>query len=56
MNCTPNKSIGCTVTSCEHHCQDENYCTLSKVNIGTHEANPTEIKCTDCESFKLSQN
>ena len=53
MNNTPNESIKCTVTSCTHHCQDKDYCSLSAIQVGTHEANPTEIKCTDCESFKL---
>ena len=53
MNNTPNQSIQCTVTSCTHHCQDKNYCSLNSIRVGTHEANPTEIKCTDCESFKL---
>ena len=51
--CTPNQSIKCTVNNCAHHCQDSNYCGLTSITVGTHEANPTEIKCTDCESFKL---
>ena len=52
-NCSnPNKSIGCTVNQCEYHCGNENYCTLEKITVGTHEANPTVIECTDCESFK----
>ena len=38
---------------CAHHCQDSNYCGLDTITVGTHEANPTEVKCTDCESFKL---
>ena len=53
MNCKANKAIGCTVKQCEYHCPDENYCTLSKVTIGTHESHPTETKCVDCESFRL---
>ena len=53
MNNTPNQSIKCTVNNCTHHCQDKNYCSLDSIQIGTHETNPTEIKCTDCESFKL---
>jgi len=53
MNNTPNESIKCTVTSCTHHCQDKNYCSLSAIQVGTHETNPTEVTCTDCESFKL---
>ena len=48
-----NQSIGCDVCSCVHHCQDSNYCGLDSIQVGTHETNPTEIKCTDCESFKL---
>lgn len=52
-SCTPNKSIKCSVTQCAHHCKDDNYCALSSIQVGTHEANPTEVKCTDCESFTL---
>ena len=53
MSNTPNQSIKCTVSNCAHHCQDQNYCGLSCITVGTHEANPTEIKCTDCESFQM---
>ena len=49
----PNESIKCTVNSCAHHCQSIDYCSLTAVQIGTHETNPTEKKCTDCESFRL---
>ncbi|MBR3641790.1 MAG: DUF1540 domain-containing protein [Oscillibacter sp.] len=52
-SCTPNQSIQCTVTSCANHCGGENYCSLRAVNIGTHEANPTEVQCVDCESFRM---
>ena len=43
----------CTVNNCAHHCQDSNYCGLTSIRVGTHETNPTEIKCTDCQSFEL---
>ncbi len=46
-----NKSIECTVVSCDNHCATENYCSLDKVRIGTHECNPTMDQCTDCLSF-----
>ena len=46
-----NKSIGCTVTSCKHHCTSENYCSLDKIQVSTHEAHPTQIQCTNCASF-----
>jgi hypothetical protein len=48
-----NESIGCSVQQCEHHAGSTNYCTLSKIEVGTHEKNPTEPDCTDCESFEL---
>ena len=51
-SCTPNASIKCSVTSCAHHCKDVNHCGLNSIQVGTHEANPTESKCTDCESFQ----
>ena len=46
-----NPSIQCSVKQCEYHSKDENYCTLNKIKVGTHEANPTAPQCTDCESF-----
>ena len=52
-DCTPNQSIKCPVNTCAHHCQASNYSGLDSIQVGTHETNPTEIKCTDCESFKL---
>ncbi len=48
-----NKSIACTVNNCSYHAQDVDYCTLDKIQVGTHESNPTQVECTDCESFKL---
>ncbi len=52
-NCNANKSIGCTVQQCAHHCSESNHCSLEKITVGTHESNPTQIECTDCESFRL---
>lgn len=53
---TANTSIECTVEQCEHHCQNQNYCTLNTIRVVTHEANPTEVACTDCSSFQKKQN
>lgn len=47
-----NESIQCTVEQCIHHCGDENYCSLDTIQVGTHEADPTVVECTDCESFE----
>lgn len=48
-----NPSIGCTVHLCRYHARLENYCTLQQIMVGTHEKNPTQVECTDCESFEL---
>ena len=50
-NCKANKSIECHVTQCGHHCAGENFCSLDRVCIGTHEKNPSMDQCTDCLSF-----
>ena len=52
MSCKANKSIGCTVSQCAHHCTSENYCSLDHILVGTHEADPTMDQCTDCKSFE----
>jgi hypothetical protein len=51
--CEPNSSISCTVTSCAHHCKDQNRCGLHAIQVGTHETDPSMDQCTDCRSFKL---
>ena len=48
-----NPSIQCSVQQCKHHACSENYCTLNSITVGTHEANPTVVECTDCQSFVL---
>ena len=45
-----NRCIACTVDECTHHCS-EDYCTLDRILVGTHEYNPTQDQCTDCKSF-----
>ena len=46
-----NPSIGCTVTNCKYHSDTEQYCALQKIQVGTHESNPSKVECTDCQSF-----
>ncbi len=53
MNSKANHCIACTVKQCAHHCGQENYCSLDRIQVGTHEANPTMDQCTDCQSFRL---
>ena len=53
MNRKANDSIKCTVSQCAHHCQSENYCSLDTITVGTHEKNPTDEQCTDCQSFSV---
>ncbi len=50
-----NQSIKCTVQQCANHCQNQNYCSLQSITVGTHETNPTVVQCTDCESFVLKK-
>ncbi len=52
MDTNANKCIECTVQQCQYHCHDANYCSLDRILVGTHEANPMEDQCTDCKSFK----
>ena len=47
-----NRSIHCTVTSCQNHCSCEDYCSLDSIQVGTHECNPAKDQCTDCLSFR----
>lgn len=47
-----NKHIGCNVKSCEYHCVSDNYCSLDRIEVGTHECDPSQKQCTDCMSFK----
>ena len=35
-DCTPNQSIKCTVNNCAHHCQNQDYCGLTSITVGTH--------------------
>lgn len=48
-----NHSIKCSVTQCNNHVKSAEYCALSSIRVGTHESNPTDKRCTDCESFEL---
>ena len=52
MNDHANKCIECTVRQCAYHCDTENYCSLDRIMVGTHESNPTVEECTDCMSFR----
>lgn len=48
-----NESIKCTVNNCKYHANEKNYCTLNEIQVGTHESNPIQKECTDCDSFEL---
>lgn len=48
-----NSSIGCTVKECKYHSENQDYCTLNQILVGTHEAHPSVPECTDCKSFEL---
>ncbi|MBQ5695378.1 MAG: DUF1540 domain-containing protein [Clostridium sp.] len=46
-----NESIGCTVTECKFHCEDDNYCTLKHIQVVCHTNFASSKECTDCGSF-----
>lgn len=49
-----NMNIECTVMDCANHCSGQNYCSLEKIKVTTHETKPTVLECTDCSSFVLA--
>jgi hypothetical protein len=51
MSNSPNTNVNCTVGQCQFHCTG-NYCSLDSINIGTHEPNPSQPQCVDCNSFR----
>ena len=53
--CKPNRNIECTVVQCANHCGWQDYCSLDKIKVVTHEQNPTVVQCTDCGSFVLAK-
>ena len=52
MNDHANKCIECSVRSCAHHCENQDYCSLEQIHVGTHECHPAVDQCTDCKSFR----
>ena len=52
MSSQANKSEECTDQECANHSSSENYSSMDKILVGTHEANPTVDQCTDCMSFR----
>ncbi|MDU4889983.1 MAG: DUF1540 domain-containing protein [Clostridium sp.] len=49
---TKNSGVKCSVQQCKHN-ENEQYCNLQTIQIGTHEQNPKMDQCTDCQSFEL---
>lgn len=48
-----NKAIKCSVQQCSHNDAAQGFCCLNAITVGTHELNPSQVQCTDCESFQL---
>lgn len=49
-----NNSIGCTVNECKFHCNEDDYCTLDRINVIKHETVAKNPESTDCGSFQGS--
>ncbi len=50
-----NKAIECSIENCVNHCCNDDFCSLKKIQVGTHEQDPSQTACTDCKSFQLKQ-
>ncbi|MBL4930323.1 MULTISPECIES: DUF1540 domain-containing protein [Clostridium] len=48
-----NRSIGCIVTECKFHSEEEQFCSLDKIQIVKHNNKANNIQQTDCGSFKV---
>ena len=48
-----NPSIKCSVEQCKYNNNEEKHCSLTMIQVGTHEKHPKQIECTDCASFEL---
>ncbi len=51
-----NSSIGCSVTECQYHAGEKQYCTLDKIMVGKSESYTSKVEGTDCESFKVKED
>lgn len=46
-----NYCIKCTVDKCKHHCREEDFCSLTKIQVGERCQGNSDQCLTDCESF-----
>ena len=51
-----NPSIQCSVTSCAHHCQEKQYCSLPEIKVGCCDSKVTSCTSTECASFALAKD
>ena len=49
-----NNSIKCSVSSCAHHNGAKSVCSLSAIQVGSCGPASKECACTQCSSFRLS--
>jgi len=49
-----NNAIGCSVSECRYHCNQDDYCTLSKIEVGKDSGETKACSCseTECSSFE----
>ena len=52
MNMEKNENIRCTVDQCRFNMQSEPFCGLDCIRVGTHESDPSDPRCVDCNSFE----
>ena len=51
-----NPCIRCSVDECKYHSAQVDYCTLNNIQVGKCDAQATQNRNTDCESFEVKQS
>jgi hypothetical protein len=46
-----NTNIQCSVKSCSHHCQSQDYCSLNAIKVSNCGATASTADATECASF-----
>jgi hypothetical protein len=47
-----NKAIECSVDNCVHHCGNDKFCALDKIQVGADTVAPKTPLATNCSSFR----
>ena len=51
-----NSNIQCSVNTCTHHANAQDYCTLNTIKVGCCAPQPERCDSTECASFKAKKS